>query len=109
MTTYRALLGIRSARATSDSELVLEYDVPSESVAGGRAEITLQFGEDRRLISALVSLAASFGIKLTRQFNGSEGDSTFQQLVATAREANDAPGLIADVLMRLRPLIGEVA
>ncbi|WRT67088.1 uncharacterized protein IL334_004054 [Kwoniella shivajii] len=83
MTFYRSLLGIKSVKAISDNELHLEYDVP-----GGPVTLVLEFDEltkrfaDARLIGNDMDISESVGI---------------------AAGANDVPGLVADVLLRLRP------
>jgi hypothetical protein len=83
LNTYRRLFGIRAARAISPSELVLEYDTPR-----GAAALTLLL-DGGVLRGAALSGAAEVDIR---------------EAVTTAVERNDAPGLIADVLLRLRPL-----
>ncbi|WWC90102.1 uncharacterized protein L201_005035 [Kwoniella dendrophila CBS 6074] len=81
---YRSLLGIKSVKAVTDNELHLEYDVPNGSVI---LEVT--FDElTKRLVDAKLS--------------GSDIDIT--EPVNIAAEANDVPGLVADVLLRLRPV-----
>lgn len=56
LSTYRALLGIRAVRAQSDSELVLEYDVPGQDdKTGTPASLTLTFDGAGKLEDAKVS------------------------------------------------------
>ncbi|WVW83168.1 hypothetical protein I302_105186 [Kwoniella bestiolae CBS 10118] len=83
MAFYRSLLGIKSVKAVSDSELHMEYDVPI-----GPVTLALTFDEmskrfaDARLIGSDMDISESVGI---------------------AAGSNDVPGLVADVLVRLRP------
>ncbi|WVF72244.1 hypothetical protein IAT40_007056 [Kwoniella sp. CBS 6097] len=83
MSFYKSLLGIKSVKAASDNELHLEYDVPN-----GPVTLALVFDEynkrfiDAHLIGSNVDISESVGI---------------------AAGSNDVPGLIADVLVRLRP------
>ncbi|WWD15623.1 hypothetical protein CI109_100045 [Kwoniella shandongensis] len=80
---YRSLLGIRSVKAVSENELHLEYDVPN-----GPMVLALMFDE------------------LTKRFIDARligNDMDISEAVGIAAGSNDVPGLIADVLVRLRP------
>ncbi|KAE8538047.1 hypothetical protein D1P53_006114 [Cryptococcus gattii VGV] len=82
MSFYRSLLGIRSVRAVSETELHLEYDVPQ-----GPIILVMKFDElTKRLADA--ALVGS--------------DIDIAEAVGIAAGSNDVPGLIADVLARLR-------
>ncbi|WVQ70141.1 uncharacterized protein L199_008366 [Kwoniella botswanensis] len=80
---YRSLLGIKSVKAVSDNELHMEYDVPNGPVTLALIfdEVTKRFA-DARLIGSDLDISESVGI---------------------AAGSNDVPGLVADVLVRLRP------
>ncbi|WVQ98684.1 hypothetical protein IAU59_005815 [Kwoniella sp. CBS 9459] len=83
MTFYKSLLGIKSIKAVSDNELHMEYDVPH-----GPVTLALMFDEyNKRFIDA--------------HLLGSNVD--ISEPVGLAAGSNDVPGLIADVLVRLRP------
>jgi hypothetical protein len=79
------MLGIRSARAISADELLFEYDV-----AGVTAALTL-----------LLENGVLRDAKLVYDGPGVT-DAQLNEVVENAVDANDAPGLIADVLVRLR-------
>ncbi|WVO12826.1 hypothetical protein L204_100434 [Cryptococcus depauperatus] len=79
---YRSLLGIRSVKAVSNEELHLEYDVPNGSVV---------------LVITFDALTKRFS---SASLRGSNLDIT--EAAGVAEGSNDIPGLIADVLMRLR-------
>ncbi|KAK6902882.1 hypothetical protein L486_08378 [Kwoniella mangroviensis CBS 10435] len=80
---YRSLLGIKSVKAVSDYELHMEYDVPNGPVTLALIfdEATQRFA-DARLIGSDLDISEPVGI---------------------AAGSNDVPGLVADVLVRLRP------
>ncbi|WVQ78048.1 hypothetical protein IAT38_000129 [Cryptococcus sp. DSM 104549] len=83
MSFYRSLLGIHSVKAASDNELHLEYDVPQ-----GPVTLALVFDPlTKRLADASLI--------------GSDMDITEAVGIASGG-SNDVPGLIADVLVRLR-------
>ncbi|OCF36536.1 hypothetical protein I316_01786 [Kwoniella heveanensis BCC8398] len=83
MAFYKSLLGIKSVKAVSDNELHLEYDVPNGPVTLGLVfdEYTKRF-IDAHLIGSDIDISEPVGV---------------------AAGSNDVPGLIADVLVRLRP------
>ncbi|WWC69508.1 uncharacterized protein I206_103450 [Kwoniella pini CBS 10737] len=84
MAFYRSLLGIRSVKAVSDNELHMEYEVND-----GQVTLALHFDEvTKRLTDA--SLIGS--------------DIDISESVGIAAGANDVAGLVADVLVRLRPV-----
>ncbi|XAO24064.1 hypothetical protein I312_102854 [Cryptococcus bacillisporus CA1280] len=82
MSFYRSLLGIRSVRAVSETELHLEYDVPQ-----GPIILVMKFDE----LTKRLADAALIG-----------SDIDIAEAVGIAAGSNDVPGLIADVLARLR-------
>lgn len=82
MSLYRSLLGIRSVRAVSETELHLEYDVPQGSII-----LAMKFDE----LTKRLADAALIG-----------SDIDIAEAVGIAAGSNDVPGLIADVLARLR-------
>ncbi|WWC61172.1 uncharacterized protein I303_103752 [Kwoniella dejecticola CBS 10117] len=83
MAFYRSLLGIQSVKAVSDNELHMEYDVPN-----GPVILALMFDEvTKRFVDA--NLIGS--------------DIDISECVSIAAGANDVPGLVSDVLLRLRP------
>lgn len=95
LNTYKHLLGIRAAHAVSPSQLVLEYDTP---LCATGARLTLLF-DGPRLVDAELAAAGGEGAELDPSV-----DTDMREAVATAVDRNDAAGLIADVLVRLRPL-----
>ncbi|KGB74278.1 hypothetical protein I307_05009 [Cryptococcus deuterogattii 99/473] len=82
MSFYRSLLGIRSVRAVSETELHLEYDVPQ-----GPVILVMKFDE----LTKRLADAALIG-----------SDIDVAEAVGIAAGSNDVPGLIADVLAGLR-------
>ncbi|KAL7422301.1 hypothetical protein Q5752_002947 [Cryptotrichosporon argae] len=89
---YRSLLGIKDVRAVSDAELHLTYAAGAAgSGAGadaGDVELALVFDAGRRFENAWL-----IGT-----------DANVDEAVSTAVANNDVPGLVADVLVRLRPM-----
>ncbi|GFZ46197.1 hypothetical protein JCM24511_04444 [Saitozyma sp. JCM 24511] len=92
--TYRKLMGIRSVRASVDGPqqlLHIEYEVTpagnSKEPVGVATLVSRFDGATRRLANA--------------QLQGS--DMNIEEAVNVAKRGNDVPGLVADVLMRLRP------
>lgn len=79
LATYRALLGIKAARAVSENELAIEYQ-------GVPGPLTLRF-EDGRLVDASI-----------------EGVEGMEEMTARAVETGDVPRLVRDVLAQLRPV-----
>ncbi|KAK8870084.1 hypothetical protein IAR55_000654 [Kwoniella newhampshirensis] len=80
---YRSLLGIQSVKAVSENELHLEYDGPD-----GPVVLALIFDD------------------LTKRFIDGRligNDMDISEAVGIAAGSNDVPGLVADVLVRLRP------
>ncbi|KJE02173.1 hypothetical protein I311_04229 [Cryptococcus gattii NT-10] len=82
MSFYRSLLGIRSVRAVSETELHLEYDMPQ-----GPIVLVMKLDE----LTKRLADAALIG-----------SDIDIAEAVGIAAGSNDVPGLIADVLARLR-------
>ncbi|KAK4684696.1 hypothetical protein P7C73_g5473, partial [Tremellales sp. Uapishka_1] len=83
MTFYKSLLGIKSVKAISPLELHLEYTTSSPKSS---ATLVLLFGPDKRLETARM---------LNDELDIDESSSI-------AVRSNDIPGLVADVLLRLR-------
>lgn len=90
-------MGIRSARVVSPSQLVLEYDTTLPGSPTGVAQLTLLFDAQQRLIDAVLTGAGAGEVD-------GEAEPDIREACATAVDRNDAAGLIADVLVRLRPL-----
>ncbi|WVQ71594.1 hypothetical protein IAR50_001134 [Cryptococcus sp. DSM 104548] len=82
MSFYRSLLGIRSVQAATDNELHLEYDVPN-----GPVTLALAFDPLTKRLSDATLVGSDIDIV---------------EMVSVAVGNNDVPGLIADVLVRLR-------
>jgi hypothetical protein len=87
--------------------LHIEYEVTpaGNKEPVGMATLVLRFdGATRRLADAQVGDREVFGVKcgsLTKvQLQGS--DMNIEEAVNVAKRGNDVPGLVADVLMRLR-------
>ncbi|RXK36705.1 hypothetical protein M231_06012 [Tremella mesenterica] len=80
--TYRGIMGIREIKAPSDRELQLTYDVPSKDPI----TLIIEFDQSKRLAGA--------------RLLGSDID--IGESVDHCVSSNDVPGLIADVLIRIR-------
>ena len=92
-------MGIRDIKAVSDHELHLTYEVPGSQSVG----LILEFEPGtKRLAGARVCQTSlvSGGRMLIQQLEGSDMD--IGEAVDLAIGSNDGPGLVADVLARLR-------
>ncbi|ODO11521.1 hypothetical protein I350_00301 [Cryptococcus amylolentus CBS 6273] len=82
MSFYRSLLGIRFVQAATDNELHLEYDVPN-----GPVTLALAFDPLTKRLSDATMIGSDLDVA---------------EAITVAIGNNDVPGLIADVLVRLR-------
>lgn len=85
LATYRALLGIKSAKAVGEDELVIEYEGSGGEEGREGVELRLRF-EERRLVDAEVE-----GVDI-------------EEIRARALESGDVGRLVRDVLRLLRPV-----
>lgn len=114
MAFYRTLFGIRSVRTVSPTILHLEYDAPMESSdsAGQRKKemipVTLEVEFDEtttRLRDARVGPVSRLVGAFTNLDELLDLELDIAEAVGIAVAANDVPGLVAEVLMRLRPVM----
>lgn len=110
---YKQILGIRSVSAKDDTELHIEYAVPPQPDTDGEDSVVLVVYFEkgtRKLVDAKVSFRACRGGRAFRAdtcgFLSSQligHSANIEEAVGVASGGNDVPGLLADVLMRIRP------
>lgn len=91
---YKSLLGIQTIQQLNDNELHITYEAPQ-----GPMTLAMQLdSRTKRLVDAMVSLLplCTANPKLL------DVDIDISEAVALAVTSNDVPGLIADVLLRIR-------
>ena len=112
---YKHLVGIRSIKSVSATQLQIEYDIPATVPAAdlsssrrgrpsGGVVLAMEFVKgSKRLLGAGVSGPVQTpDVIADRQLIGSDLD--IEEAVGIAAGSGDIAGLVADVLVRLRPV-----